>query len=228
MVDAPVLFVHSPLVGPSSLERLAAVAARAGHEVALPDLTAIAASDDPVETFVRSAANAARTLGGPPLVTGHSGAGDFLPLVAKRIGQVRGLLFVDAALPPAEGARTIGDAFRALLDAQTEDGLLRRWIDWWPARVVAALLPDTADRERLTTDMPRLPRAFYDAPVDVPHGWSGGPCAYLRLSAAYDDALADATARGWPVASIDSTHLGVYTEPSRVFDAILALTDRLP
>ena len=56
--------------------------------------------------------------------------------------------------------------------------------------------------------------------------WSSGPCAYLRLSHAYDAEYEDAGHRGWPRSTVDGTHLGIYTDPVTVLDAIDDLTSR--
>ncbi len=227
MVWASLLFVHSPLVGPSSLRRLAEAAARAGHETALPDLTPMAASNRPHEVYRDLAVEAARALTGPPVVVGHSGAGAFLPAIGEAIRETAGLVFVDALVPPAEGAHRTPDRLAALLDEQTVEGVLRPWLDWWPAEAVAELLPEAADRDELAADMPRVPRSFYDVPIAVPPGWSEQPCGYLRLSPAYDAELERARQWGWPTATLESTHLGTLTEPDRVLVEVLGLTGHL-
>lgn len=188
------------------------------------------ASDRPHDAYRRIAVDAARTLTEPPLLVGHSGAGAFLPAIAAAIGGSTALLFVDAVIPPTHGPHRTPDEMKELLDGQSVDGLLRRWLDWWPADVIERLLPDPADREELAADMPRVPRSFYDADVDVPPGWSDGSdarCAYLRLSSAYDAELHEAERREWPTAALASTHLGTHTEPGRTLHALLELTDRI-
>ncbi|MEM1335018.1 MAG: hypothetical protein AAGG08_16330, partial [Actinomycetota bacterium] len=137
------------------------------------------------------------------------------------------LIFVDAVVPPRAEAHHTSDAMSALLDAQTVEGTLRPWLEWWPDEVVDRLVPDADDRGQLEADMPRLPRSFFDVSVDVPAGWSLGSCAYLRLSPAYDDDHAEAASRGWPTASVGSTHLGVFTDAARVFAAAMTLDDQL-
>ncbi len=86
---------------------------------------------------------------------------------------------------------------RALLDEQTVDGRLRRWLEWWPDVVVSELVPDMNERAALLDDMPSLPRSFYDESVPVPDGWTDRRCAYLKLSDAYEAEFADAGRRGW-------------------------------
>ncbi|MEO1058591.1 MAG: hypothetical protein AAFY28_16915, partial [Actinomycetota bacterium] len=221
------LMVHSPLVGPSTMTRFARQAEHAGHQVALPDLTSIAAGQHSYEQLVARAVEAAGDLSGSVMVVGHSGAGVFLPAIGEQIGDDVELVFVDAVVPPRTGAHHTSEAMRGLLDAHTVDGVLRPWLQWWPNEVVDHLVPDAADRAQLEADMPQIPRSFYDADVDVPAGWSQRSCAYLRLSPAYDDDYVEAASRGWPTASIDSTHLGLFTDAARVFAATITLVDEL-
>lgn len=227
MLPASILLVHSPLVGPSSLARLAAAAADADLRVSLPDLTPMAESDNPHDVFCRLAVEAGRTMNAAPLVVGHSGAGAFLPAIGSAIGNIAGLVFVDAVVPPAAGVHTTSPGMSEMLDSVTEDGVLRRWLDWWPEETILDLLPNEADRIQLGADMPRVPRSFYDHDVDVPPGWSQGGCGYLMLSGAYEAELQDAGERGWPTARLDSDHLAPHTQPEAVIREVLQLARRI-
>ncbi len=228
MAVGPLLLVHSPLVGPSSWSRLAAVAADSGLEVVVPDLTGIAHSPRPrwralVDDAVGAAAGLDRIT-----VVGHSGAGALLPIVGERLGRRLGaLIFVDAVHPVPEGLHETGIELAALLDAQTTDGRLAPWLDWWPVEVVESLLPSEADRAAIADDLPRLPRDFYDDAVPMPVGWTDGPCAYLQLSGAYADDRERARRLGWPSITLESSHLGIFTEPAPVLQAVLALADEV-
>src|SRR5690606_23522968 len=95
------------------------------------------------EAFVGAAAEAAATLPGEVAVVGHSGAGVFPPAMAGRLGRrAVALLFVDAVVPPPRGAHETPARLRRMLDEQTVDGRLRRWLDWWSKDVVDELVPD--------------------------------------------------------------------------------------
>lgn len=175
-----------------------------------------------------AAVDASTDLDGPVTVVGHSGAGPYLPEIGRRIGDRLGsLVFVDAGLPPHRGVHRTPPRLRRMLDEKTEDGLLPKWIDWWPPETMAELLPESLDRELLSSDMPRLPRSFYDEPIAVPEGWPEWPCGYLRLSGAYESDVELATKWGWPTGRIDATHLGIHTEPARVLNAVLKLVGAL-
>lgn len=219
------LLVHSPLVGPSSWVRFAQRVGEQDADVAVPDLTQIAKAEPPWWTrLVDTAVAAADGLDSPIVVVGHSGAGAYLPEMGQRLGDRLGaLIFVDAVVPPRQGAHQTPIGMKQLLDEQTIDGMLLPWLDWWPTAAVEELLPNPTDREVVAADMPRLPRSFYDEEIPVPEGWSGRWCGYLVSSAAYDAEFQEAGNRGWPRTAIDGTHLSVYTEPDRVLRAIESL-----
>jgi hypothetical protein len=94
-MDARLLLVHSPLVGPGTWDL---VAAGRGWQVDVPDLTGTVTGGPPY--CVRQAEVIARsTSGRPAILIGHSGAGPLLAAAGALAGQVRGYLFVDAGLP---------------------------------------------------------------------------------------------------------------------------------
>lgn len=224
-METSLLLVHSPLLGPSSWAATAGVLAGRGYVVVTPDLTTAVTADPPrAPRFVADAVAGASDLPGPVAVVGHSGAGAFLPAIGAALGDRLGaLVFVDAVVPPRHGVHETSARLRALLDEQTTDGVLRRWLDWWPAATLAELLPGAVDRELLGADLPRVPRAFYDEAVPVPDGWSAWPCAYLRLSAAYDAESEDAVERGWLRGELDLDHLAIHTRPGAVADALTSM-----
>jgi hypothetical protein len=98
-----------------------------------------------------------------------------------------------------------------MLDRQTEDGTLRRWLAWSPPEAVAEMLPDSVDRD-----------------VAVPTRWSEQACGHVRLSDAYDADRAEAIARGWPGRKLAPTHLATYTQPDAVLEAILQVVEQIP
>ena len=226
-MQASFLLVHSPLVGPSSWAALAQRVAAQGADVVVPDLTRIAEAEPPWwERLVGTAVAAADGLGSPVVVVGHSGAGAFLPEIGQGLGDRLGArVFVDAVVPPRQGAHQTPDGMEQLLDEKTVEGTLLRWLDWWPTAAVEELLPNKSDRDVLAADMPRLPRSFYREDVPVSEGWSDRWCGYLQLSSAYDAEFEEAGNRGWPRATVDGTHLSIHTDPGRVLRAIESLLD---
>ena len=226
-MQGSLLLVHSPLVGPSTWAALAQRAAAQGVDVVVPDLTRIVEAGPPwSKRLVDTTVAAGVGLNDSVVVVGHSGAGAYLPEIGQRLGDSLGaLIFVDAGVPPRHGAHQTPARMKQLLDEQTVDGMLLRWLDWWPASAVEELLPNPTDRDVLVADMPRLPRSFYDEDVPVPEGWSDRWCGYLKLSAAYDAEFHEAGNRGWPRTAVDGTHLSIHTDPDLVLRAIESLLD---
>jgi hypothetical protein len=226
-MDRSLLLVHSPLVGPSSWTAVADLARADGRTVALPDLTGVTTVDAPRWRFlVETAAGAAEHLSGPVDVVGHSGAGAYLPAIAERLGDRRGVLsFVDAVVPPASGAHRSAPEQLAHLDALVDDdGLLPGWFDWWPEETVAELVPDPAVRADLVADTPRVPRELYDEDVPVPPGWTRWDAAFLQLGDPYDEDAARAREHGWPTRRLDADHLAIRTDAGRVWAHVDDLT----
>lgn len=214
------LLIHSPLLGPSSWGPFGKVASKAGHPIATPDLTnAVTAEPPRWEALVEAAVDAGKDLGSEPVVIGHSGAGVFLPEIAHRIGAAA-VLFLDAVVPHLAGVHRTSPSLTRLLDDQVVDGKLRPWIEWWPAETVSDLLPEPEDRSRLSSDMPIVPRSFYDEAVPLPEGWSNRNCGYLRLSTAYDEEYAEAGRRGWARLQFDGDHLSIFTQSAPVLSAV--------
>src|SRR6202158_2131791 len=95
--------IPSPLVGPLTWTRVAAVLSARGVPVCLPELRDNPASPQPF--WRQHAESVARTLAGsaeaqPLILVAHSGAGALLPAIRQALGcPVAGYLFVDAGLP---------------------------------------------------------------------------------------------------------------------------------
>lgn len=220
-----ILFVQSPLVGPSSWTSCAELMRGNGFQVAVPDLTGVAQAPPPMwQSFVGATVDGAQGLGSRVVVVGHSGAGAFLPAIADRLeDRLESLVFVDAVIPPPAGVHETPGSMRALLDEQTVDGQLRRWLDWWPDDVVMDLVPDAAERVALLADMPSLPRSFYDESIPVPDGWMQQPCLYVKLSEAYHAEYVRAGQQGWKRTELDADHLAIRTQARLVVAAIKSL-----
>ena len=220
-----ILLVHSPLVGPATWERVAATARARGLEAVVPDLRGSAVEGDWQE-MIHTAASAATGSDGT-IVAGHSGAGAILPAIAGLLEPtLSGLVFVDAVLPPEEGAWEPTPKVRRLLDSKSKDGTtLTNWFDWWPEEDLHALVPDSRLIAQLRDESPRVARKLYEQQVGVPLDWSRYPTSYLQLSSAYSAEAVDARRRGWVVSVRDSHHLGIVTDPEPVLDAIVGDTE---
>ena len=232
---AKLVLVHSPLVGRTAWELVAADLARSGYEVGVPDLTGTVTAGPPycvrqAEVIARSASGPSGSSGRPAVLIGHSGAGPLLAAAGAMAGQVRGYVFVDAGLPipgqtwmetvPAELAAQL----REMADAQ---GWLPPWPQWWGEEELAGLLPDPRVRRRFTAGCPRLPLAMFEEVHPPMPWWPAAPGAYLQLSEAYEDQAARALERGWPVARLASHHLALLTDPGLVAGSVVELLGQL-
>jgi hypothetical protein len=198
---------------------LASALERRGWTTTVPDLRADLRSP---------AAYLAAAVAGPrrvDVVLGHSGAGAFIPTTAQRTGAAVSV-FIDAVVPGDTPVFTPSGRFLELVDGvPVEDGRLAPWHTWWPADVLAELVPDEALRTELTEDVPRVPRSFYDDPVPLPPRWWARPTAFLQLSDAYGDERRRAERWGWPTLRLNGHHLDLATRPDEIAEHLRRLVD---
>lgn len=214
------VLIHSPFLGPAMWRATAGVLEDMGRGVLVPSLAGVAAGPPPfwpagVEAIVRSAGDH------PVVLVPHSNAGLYVPAVVARLGdQVRGAVFVDAALPGA-GHHTTPEFLRRLA---TEDGRLPPWTSWWDDADVAELFPDAEVRAAVEAEQPRMPLAYYEHLPPAPEGWATAPCAYLWFGRPYDQGAAQAAASGWPTVHLPGGHLHMLAEPHAVAEAIVRIS----
>lgn len=213
------VLIHSPFLGPATWQSTARVLVGAGRGVHVPSLLAVARSAPPywpagVDAVVRSAADE------PVILVPHSNAGLYVPAVVDALSdQVRGVVFVDAALPGA-GHHTTPD-FLCRLGAV--DGVLPPWTSWWDDADVAGLFPDADVRAEVEAEQPRMPLRYYDHLPPAPQGWAVPPCGYLWFGPPYDKGAAQAAAYGWPTAHLPGNHLHMLADPDAVAAAVLQM-----
>lgn len=227
-MPVPLMLGHSPLVGPTTWKALARAIRERGHEVLVPDLTASLTDGTPywsrqVDAIADSAA------GRQVILVGHSGAGPLLAIAGDTLDQVKGYVFIDAGLPfPGRSwLETAPPALADQLRAMANDGWLPPWSEWWGADGLAELLPDPEVRKRFAAGCPRLPMAMFEEVQPPVPGWPDAGCAYLRLSAAYQEPAERAKALGWPMTELASHHLAVLTDPELVVGPLLDLVRQL-
>jgi hypothetical protein len=76
-------------------------------------------------------------------------------------------------------------------------------------------------RTAIEADGHDLPGDFYDVAVPVPDAWPEDGARYIQLSAAYDDAAAEARRRGWPVVGEPAgAHLDIANHPGWIADLL--------
>ncbi|MFG1933793.1 alpha/beta fold hydrolase [Mycobacterium sp. NPDC048908] len=218
------LFVHSPVAGPSTWRYTAKELQDNGFRGVVADLTEVASSGGPYyPKCATAAAVAVDGIADTVVVVGHSAAGALLPAVAEAVGaRTRGAVFVDAMLP--QPGRTWFDTAPPGMETQLRglatDGVLPPYHDWFPDGVLAQLVPDTVRRDRMIAENPRLPVAYFDEPAPQARFTDSVACAFIRLGAPFDAAADKAERLGWWVARRDWDHLRMLSDPAAVADVI--------
>lgn len=224
------VLVHSPSVGPATWAAVASRLGAAGRDVVVPSLLGVGAGGAPY--WPRVAAAVAGALAGvkpdqPVVLAAHSNAGVFVPVICRELAQpVVCTVFVDAALPAAEGRTPMAPAefLPFLRGLAGPDGRLPRWTDWWDEADITPMFDDQQDREVITAEQPRLPLAYYEEHVPAPDGWADDMrCGYVQFSGAYDATAAEARRRGWAVRSLPGEHLHQVVDPDATARLLLEL-----
>jgi pimeloyl-ACP methyl ester carboxylesterase len=215
------ILIHSPFLGPATWQSTARALEREHRRVHVPSLLTVAQSAPPywpagVDSIIRAAVDE------PVILVPHSNAGLYVPAVVEALGeQVRGVVFIDAALPGV-GRYTAPDFLRTL---STADGLLPRWTSWWDDDDVAALFPDAHVQAEIEAEQPRMPLAYYDhLPPPAPHDWAALPVGYIWFGKPYDKGAEQAARQDWPTAHLPGNHLQMLTDPDAVAAAILEMS----
>lgn len=219
-MSTTLLFVHSPVVGPSTWRYTAEVLRENGFGCVVPDLTSVATTGPPFyPNYAAAAAAAVDDSLDPVVLIGHSAAGALLPAIAEAVGdRTHGVVFVDAMLP--QPGRSWFDTAPPGLEAQLRglavDGMLPPWHEWFPPDALEELVPDASRRGRLTAEIPRLPLAYFDEPAPPALLAKSVACGLIRLGPPFDPAADKAERLGWWVARRDWDHLRMVTAPEAV------------
>ena len=218
------MLIPSPLLGPATWEPTAQVLQRTGRRAVVPSLQCVAQSAPPywpagVEAVVRAAG------GEPAVLVPHSNSGLYIPALLAELGDlVRGVVFVDAALPGA-GYHAPREFLQALVGA---DGLLPPWTSWWEESDVAELFPSADVRSRVEAEQRRMPLDYYDYLPPAPDGWDHGiECAYIWFAEPYDTGAEQARVHDWPTTHIPGHHLHMLVDPDAVATAIAETVDQV-
>jgi hypothetical protein len=223
------LFVHSPVVGPTTWWVTAEMLRGKGFRCRVPDLTRVATSGPPYYSkLARAAAEAVDD--DPVVLIGHSAAGPLLPVIADAVGsRTVAAVFVDAFLP--HPGRSWFDMAPVPLREQLLDiadaGRLPPWNEWFPANAIEELVPHPNVRRQFIAEIPRLPLAYFLERAPVTRSWDTLRFAYLRFSSAYDHTADEAERLGWWVARRDWDHLRMLTAPDAVADLLAAAISAL-
>lgn len=207
------VLIHSPVLGPVSWRWVAEELEAAGHLAVVPDLRDAVHTGQPT-AFIDAAVAQGSSIRGGAVVVGHSGAGMFLPSIAKRV-DARHTIYVDAGLPPAMACTPGGDFLDQLRSLAT-GGVLPAWSTWWGDGVMEELVPDETRRSLIEAEMPEVPVAFYETPIDLPNAWFDAPSSMVLLSEAYRDDANRAAALGWKVVEHLGAHLDLVSRSSEI------------
>lgn len=220
------ILVHSPLVGPYSVQPVVRGLERAGHRAVVPSLLPAL---DRSEAFAQAIAQRVRDavtesqVSDPVVLVGHSAAGAYLPVIASRLDrEVAAFIFLDARLPRRGDSLSTEDSPEEVRQRRemAEDGWLPPWSEWFGEGVMAQVLPEERARERFLDELRPIPLALFEESITFPSDWADAPCGYIRMSEFYKPLAREAVNRGWPVLEIDGDHLGTLTHPDEVVDLI--------
>jgi len=178
----PLALLSSPLLGPAVWGPVSQVLAGLGWDVHLvPGPATAPNSGDEMLTHLIAHLPAAPDLA----VAAHSNAGLYLPALT-RVRQIVSSVYVDAALPAADGPIPLAPPRLAsfVADLAAPDGLLPPWSRWWDEADVAPLFPDPATRAEVERQQHRLPLDYFTSTIDTPTGWTDQPAAYLSFGEA--------------------------------------------
>lgn len=222
------VLLHSPLLGPLTWRAVAAALQANGTKAEAPAWTPLSRVEGGYyETLADDMAAQIAAGEGTPLLVAHSGAGALAPVLAARLPQVAGVVFVDAILPHPGRSwfDTAPQGLRETLLSGVVVGVLPAWSDWWPPGALERLVPDEATRSALIAELEPIPAAYFEEPA--PPTALAAPAAYLKLSESYEDEARLANRQGWPLVRQPLHHLAPLTEPAVVARSLEGLAARL-
>ena len=220
------VLVPSPFLGPSTWRGVAQSLQARGRACAILDLASAVRRG--VDAYFVAGELAQWRFEDPTFVA-HSGAGALIPAMLAAATQPEARVIMADGLLPHPGRSWLDTAPPRLNDtilATMRDGLIAPWPSWI-GPTLADLLPSESDRETLKAEAPAVPLDYLETvapPLDIPQAT---PCAYLRLSAAYESECVACETNGWPVRRLAGHHLWLITQPIVVADALLDLDDQL-
>jgi hypothetical protein len=214
------VLLPSPLLGPAVW---AAVARKLEQQGRSTTVCAVPArpttAQDVLAAFLRSL-----PADRPLVLVPHSNAGLFVPRLCQE-RRVVANVFVDAALPPAEGSTALAPTglYDFLETRADQRGQLPPWTQWWEGPDVDELFPDQVIRKCVEAEQPRLPLAYFRSSLSAPPGWVDTPSAYVAFGDTYADERRQAETWGWPTTTLAGRHLHMLVDPDGVAATVAAL-----
>jgi len=225
MMATSLVFLPSPLLGPSVWRPVPRILAGKGWHTIVCEVSAPVTTGDDVLRAFRASLPLDRDL----VLVPHSNAGAYVPELSVAC-PVLAAVFVDAVLPPPGGRIPLAPpALLDLLHDRADDhGLLPPWTAWWDETDVAGLFSDASDRAAVEREQQRIPLTYFEGSRAVPTGWDERPAGYLAFGDTYATERDKAAQRGWPVRTLQQAgHLHQLTAPDQVAEALGALLDEI-
>jgi hypothetical protein len=218
-VRTELVLLPSPLLGPSVWAPVAECLRQLGWPAGVAASTGARTPDDVLHGFLDGLPTESAVVLVP-----HSNAGLYVPSLCRRRNVVA-TVFVDAALPPAEGTAPLAPAglYEHLQARVGPEGLLPPWTQWWDAADTEALFPDQDVRRHVEAEQTRIPLTYFAADVQVPAGWLDVPGAYVAFGDTYADERRWCEERGWPVTTLTGRHLHMLVEPDEVATTVVTM-----
>lgn len=232
-MDALLVLVHSPLVGPFTWSQVAQYLQSAGYDVLVPTLTD--SGETPPPYWQQHATSVQQALASIPqdrplVFAGHSGAGSLLPIIAQAAGHpVKAYLFVDAGLPhpgqsPLDEMEASVPAFAQELRQHLASG--ERFPNWSDEDLVEEL-PDARLRQQMLAEVQPRPLSFFEEVMPAVAGWPDAPAGYLLFTQGYQHFLEQAQRAGWPTRAFHAGHFHMLVDPAAVAMALIELLEEM-
>jgi hypothetical protein len=206
---------------------------RRGINAITPALTD--GSDDGRPFWLQHAESIARDLEEQPLsyslvLVGHSGAGPLLPAIRQFLHHpVAAYVFVDAGIPIDSFSRL--DLMKSEdpeWASQFEEQLLNgQRYPTWSSDDLRDIVPNEDLREKLVSEIKPRSLSFFTEPIPVIDTWPDAPCAYMKLSTAYNKVTEKVRKAGWPIYELNAGHFHMLVNPSMVAELLIKAVDEL-
>jgi len=228
-MDALLVLVHSPLVGPFTWSLVAQQLQAIGFDALVPALTDSGETPPPYwQQHARSVQRALASIpkARPVVFVGHSGAGSLLPVIAQAAHHpVNGYIFVDAGLPHPgktrlEEMQTSVPAFAQELRKSLASG---ERFPHWSDEDLSEDLPDDLIRQQLLAGVQPRPLGFFEEVMPDVAGWPDAPSGYLLFTPGYRRFLEQAQRTGWPSRTFHAGHFHLLVDPLAVAAALVEL-----
>ncbi|SRR6266700_514042 len=228
-MDALVVLVHSPLVGPFTWSLVARHLQAGGFDVLVPMLTD--SRETPPPYWQQHAESVQRALTSIPeerplALVGHSGAGSLLPVIARAARHpVKAYVFVDAGLPHPgqsqldEMEASVPEFAQELYQYLASGERFPNWSD----EDLSEDLSDELARQHLLAEVQPRSLSFFEEGMPVVAGWPDAPGGYILFTQAYRHFLEQAQRAGWPSRTFHAGHFHMLVDPLAVAAALIEL-----